>query len=167
MKCPECRKGDLLEKKSIPQQDLSRMFGVPVIVFGAPGLQCNECETVQTLGEVVNAVLPGLAAAMAQVSDLGPGEARFLRKTLDLTQSELAERLHISRSTIARWEDDHDGGLKGADSYALRSLVGMHFLDIDPKVAARIFASLKRTPRGFPPASYDLPFQDTGEQASA
>ncbi len=159
MRCPDCDKGELIEK-TIPVQDFSRVLGVPVLVHDAPGLQCEACGAVHQLGTVINTIIPWLAAEMAQVSDLGAAEARFLRKTLDLTQAELAEKLHISRSTVARWEDSGDGGLKGADSYALRSLVFMHFLDIDTTVAEEIFASLKRTPRGFPPQQYKMPFGD-------
>lgn len=164
MRCPECSNGNLIEKDSVPQQDVTRALGVPVLVFGAPALQCEACGAILTPGHVLEGVMPALAAAMAQVSNLGPREARFLRKTLDLTQTELAEKLNISRATVARWEDERDGGLKGADSYALRALVGTHFLGVNEKIAERIFHSLKETPKAFPPQRYGLPYRDNGAQ---
>ena len=33
-----------------------------------------------------------------------PSEIRDIRRRLDLTQAELAERLHVTRDTIASWE---------------------------------------------------------------
>jgi DNA-binding XRE family transcriptional regulator len=161
MNCPECKKGQLIEAKSLPERDVGRLLGLPsVLVVGAPGLSCEACGAVLTPGYVLDSLIPCLAAAIAAVSDLGSSEARFLRKTLGLTQSELAEKLNISRPTIARWEDEKQGGLKGADSYALRALVGTHFMDIDPNTAERIFRSLKETPRGFPPEHYMVPRRD-------
>lgn len=35
---------------------------------------------------------------------LSPGEIRFLRKTMDFTQAELAERLGNTSQSVARWE---------------------------------------------------------------
>lgn len=35
---------------------------------------------------------------------IAPDEIRAIRKSLDLTQAELAERLHVTRDTVANWE---------------------------------------------------------------
>jgi len=159
MKCPKCKHGELIEKRSIPKRDVGALLGLPaVLLIDAPGLQCDKCGEIITPGDVLEHVIRSLAAAMARVSELGPYEARFLRKTLDLTQSELAEKLNISRATVARWEDREQdgGGLKGADSYALRALVGTHFLGTWPKTAESIFSSLKETPKAFPPKPYQV-----------
>lgn len=154
MQCPECKQATLVRVEGVPTQEVGRLLGLrSVTLIGAPGLKCEGCKTVLVPGEIIDSLLPALAAQMAQVSDLGADEARFLRKTLGLTQSELADTLQISRATVARWESD-DGGLRGADSYALRALVGTHFIDLNRDVAEEIFASLKRAPRGGPPPSY-------------
>jgi transcriptional regulator with XRE-family HTH domain len=164
MKCPECKTGELVQNDRLPLQEVGHALGLESVqLIDEPGLQCEKCGSVMVTGELLATLIPMLAAAMAQISDLGADEARFLRKTLDLTQQELAERLQISRATIARWEDERDGGLRGADSYALRALVGTHFLDINPDIARQIFASLKATPKASPPPSYIL----DGLEASA
>ena len=98
-------------------------------------------------GPVVEAMHDVLARLIVQQNELRPKEVRFLRELLGMTQAQLAERLGLSRVTVARWETANvDIGT--VPSLALRTLAAWHLED--PRLAREIGApthkpGLKRT----------------------
>ncbi len=58
---------------------------------------------------------------------LAPNEVRFLRKTMDLTQEELAGKLEVSAQTVARWEKGSTA-IPGAPEKLLRILFHAAFM---------------------------------------
>jgi putative transcriptional regulator len=69
--------------------------------------------------------LPGLYAAIgeaiARKRDLSGAELRFLRKRLELGQSELADYLRVSEQTVSLWERGR-GEIPSSQSLLLRVL---------------------------------------------
>lgn len=160
MHCPNCDRDTMTFHQRVEVQDVGRLLGVPVHLYGFPGYVCSECKETMPTGELLDLTTTKLAVTMAGCSDLGPSEARFLRKAMQLTQAELAEKLQTSRATVARWESE-TGGLDGPSSFALRALVGTYFMPegeeptTSPE-AEQVFATLKKTPRASPPPTYEL-----------
>jgi DNA-binding transcriptional regulator YiaG len=115
--------------------------GLPVILIRAVEVeQCADC------GELLSKKIPNfqnLIAAMAvvRVTDalkLNGVDIRFLRKAMNWTGKELADRLGVSVETVSRWENGKD--LIGvANEKLLRLIVGtaMHedapAIDFDPQ----------------------------------
>lgn len=69
--------------------------------------------------------VPGLYAAIGEAiagkRDLDGAEVRFLRKRLELSQSELAEFLRVSEQTVSLWERGK-GEIPSSQSLLLRVL---------------------------------------------
>ena len=75
-------------------------------------------------GDVISAALVALAQKiLALPRVLTPQEAKFLRKRLQLSQKDLAERMSITRETVAAWECGQKP-LSPQNDYILR---GLHF----------------------------------------
>lgn len=137
MKCTECREGTL-RREIVSSHDIGGLLGLPAVVLvGAPLLKCPNCGAVHVPGPLLDTIIPDLASEVVQVPELTAHEARFLRKMIGLTQTELAERLELSRATIARWETD-DGVLGGAHSLALRAIVAMQLIQSHPALATKM-----------------------------
>jgi DNA-binding transcriptional regulator YiaG len=136
MKCTKCREGKL-ERRVVPSHEIGDLLGLPVILVKAPLLQCPKCGAVHVPGAILDNLIPALAAKVVGVADLTANETRFLRKVIGFTQNELAERMELSRATVARWETD-DSLLGGANSLALRALAAMHIMQDKPSLASQL-----------------------------
>ena len=75
--------------------------------FIVPNLEIPTCEACGE-GVITTFAADRVDAAFRQhLGLMSPAEIRSGRETLGLTQKELAERLHLSESTISRWENGH------------------------------------------------------------
>jgi DNA-binding transcriptional regulator YiaG len=69
---------------------------------------------------------------------LAPREIRFLRKTMDLTQAELADKLGNNAQSVARWEKG-ECEVPGPSEKLLRLTFIAHFMTDDERDALRKF----------------------------
>jgi DNA-binding transcriptional regulator YiaG len=102
--------------------DATAELGLPVVLTGRLRLlKCGSCGSLAAPGHLLeNAAQSAVLALLEKESLLSGREAQFLRKAaLSVGQVELAERLGVSRPTVARWEaeaalsSEHDFELKG------------------------------------------------------
>lgn len=129
--CSEC------EQKSLRHQTLSRyevsaLLGIEceVWVSEIPALICPKCKAVSLEGHVLETLEANIARFLISQLHLSSNEVKFLRKFLGLTQAELAERIGVSRPTVARWESSDT--ISPVDLYALRSCVGWSLVERFP-----------------------------------
>jgi putative zinc finger/helix-turn-helix YgiT family protein len=129
IQCFECRQGHYTEQ-IVENRDLSAFVGLDQVVLGrGPALVCDRCGNITFDGALLERVMASLARMIVTQSErLRPQEVRFLRKELDWTQAELAERLDLDRATIRRWETGETPVGRG-ESFVLRSLVAWHLQD--------------------------------------
>ena len=127
--CSTCGEGHLVERR-VPQLDLSDALGLPVVFVDAPALVCGHCGAQTADGSVIDAAAKLLVHHLVEHGDkLEPGEVRFLRSFLGMTQTELATRLGVqARLTVGRWEGE-GGGIDGANALALRLLAAAQLGD--------------------------------------
>lgn len=90
----------------------------------------SECETpygkgvsVEDADELHEVIARKLSLSKA---NLEPKEVRFLRKMMDLTQSELAKLLRCDAQTVARWEKGQTDKIPGAAEIVLRLIYLSH-----------------------------------------
>jgi DNA-binding transcriptional regulator YiaG len=105
-----CTKCQNLMERSVKAEHVEDLGGVIVKVLNAVILQRCSC------GEEMTAIpdLEGLARAVAIARALNPAcltgkEVRFIRRTLDMTQKEFAEKMELAPETVSRWENDRNG----------------------------------------------------------
>jgi YgiT-type zinc finger domain-containing protein len=129
IRCSNCRDGTMVPGH-VEDHDIGPLFGLDsVILTRAPALVCDRCGHVMLEGDVVDAARQSLARLLVErCVELRPSEARFLRETMNLTQAQLAERLHVIRGTITRWENG-DELLGPVQSFALRTLAAWALSD--------------------------------------
>ena len=129
IRCSICEKGTL-EPRRVKNHDFSVDAGLEgVTLVEAPALVCSTCGAVALEGEVIEGALEELTRQIFREGDeLRPREAAFLRRELGMTQPELAERLGVSRPTVARWETGEEP-LGRVQSLALRTLAAWHLGD--------------------------------------
>ena len=123
----KCDCGGRLEKIRLETFDFSWYVGIPVELRGVQGLRCDSCGFTTLSGQTINRAQESLVLTIANKREIlnGP-EARVLRGYLELTQAELAERMGITRETVARWEG---GGtlISPHHDYILRTFI---FVDL-------------------------------------
>jgi YgiT-type zinc finger domain-containing protein len=129
IRCSTCRDGTMAPSQ-VQDHDIGPLFGLDgVILTRAPALVCDRCGHVMLEGHVIEAARQSLARLVVErCVELRPTEARFLRETMNLTQAQLAERLHVIRGTITRWENGDDL-LGPIQSFALRTLTAWALSD--------------------------------------
>ncbi len=154
MECTKCREAKL-EERIVPKHEVGDLLGLPAVLVNAPLLQCPKCGAVHVPGHVLDFLIPALAAKVVAVSELAANETKFLRKVIGLTQNELADRLELSRATVARWEAD-DSVLAGTNSFALRALVAMHLMQDRPSLASELVPGFNRPEQTPPVRPYQL-----------
>ena len=144
MQCSSCHEGTMVAGR-VENYDATSIVGLEDVVLGsAPALVCDRCGHVMFEGRVVDIITRDLARLIIQhAEELRPGEARFLREVIGMTQAELAERLRINRATVNRWEtgDDVVGPVQ---SLALRTVAAWSLND--PALAREIGGPVPRPP---------------------
>lgn len=155
IRCSACNDGTMVSGH-VDNHDIGPLLGIDgVIVARAPALVCDHCGHVMLEGDVVDAARRSLARLLIEhCVELRPAEARFLRETMNMTQAELAERLHIIRGTITRWENG-DEPLGPIQSFALRTLAAWS-LDNGEKLAREIAARNEKAALSRPAPPYRI-----------
>lgn len=156
MRCSSCRTGKLVPTR-LADQEMGPWLGLESVrIDGLPALRCDECQGLTFDGSVLDALTQGVAKMFAmQSGDLWPQEARFLRKFLSATQTELAARLGVDRTTVTRWETG-EAPLTRPHASALRVHVALHLAGLDPTTAGELDRTIahppsRPVPRGLPP----------------
>lgn len=144
IRCDVCGKGHL-KRVTVPRHDVSAVVGLEgVTLINAPALVCSSCGAVTLEGSVLDEAAELLTVMLVEQGDaLTAGEIRYLRRVLDMTQSELADRLGMHRTTVARWEIG-EVPIGKAESMAVRALVAMQLVAEHPKLAKELAAKFAR-----------------------
>lgn len=144
MRCDVCGKGTY-RAQVLPRHDVGELLGLEgVTIVGARALVCDACGEVMLEGETLGRAQDGLRLLLVtQDGPLSAGEVRFLRKSLEMTQERLAERLAVHRTTVARWETG-EVPIGQAESVALRALAAMKIVQDQPKLVKEIAGSFLR-----------------------
>jgi putative zinc finger/helix-turn-helix YgiT family protein len=138
IECDICGEGHY-QRRVLDRYDASPLVGVEgVTLVGAPALVCSSCNAVMLEGGALDEALEALTLVLVETDGaLRPKETKFLRNALDMTQEELAERLGVHRTTVARWEIG-EVPMGKAESMALRALAAMRLLSDKPKLAKEL-----------------------------
>ena len=103
---PKCECGGTFKPAKLSNFDFAADSGIPSFLDGAPGWKCSTCGHEVLRGEVINASLFFLAMdIVAMPHRLSADFARYLRRSMQITQQELASRMGIARETVASWEN--------------------------------------------------------------
>jgi putative zinc finger/helix-turn-helix YgiT family protein len=158
MRCPSCREGELVPLE-LEDHEMGPWLGLESVrVERVPALRCDACGGMTFDGASLDAVLRATARLLVrQAGDLWPAEARFLRKFLATTQTELAARLGVDRTTVTRWETGQEP-IGRANAASLRAHVALHLAGLDPASAEELDRELAHAPpRALPPGRYVVP----------
>ena len=138
IECDICGEGSY-EHRVLDRYDASPLIGVDgVTLVGAPAWVCRKCNAVMLEGSALDEALEALTLVLIETDGpLRPKETKFLRNALDMTQEDLAERLGVHRTTVARWEID-EVQMGKAESMALRALAAMRLLSDKPKLVKEV-----------------------------
>ncbi|MDX6443759.1 MAG: hypothetical protein QOH71_833 [Blastocatellia bacterium] len=80
-----------------------------VVLQGIEIIRCKACGNEDPIIPQVNGLMRLLAVAViCKPYRLRGDEIRFLRKFLHKTGAELAQLLHVNKSTVSKWENDDD-----------------------------------------------------------
>lgn len=122
IRCSNCSEG-ILRRGKTRDHNIGPLFGLDLVLLDrAPAHVCSHCGHVVLEGDVIEAARRDLALFIVKNrTSLAPREVRFLRETIGMTQTQLAERLDIIRGTVTRWETG-EGDLGPVQSFALRTL---------------------------------------------
>jgi transcriptional regulator with XRE-family HTH domain len=102
---PKCECGGTFKPVTLRKFDFSGYAGLPSSLDGAPGWKCDSCQREMLHGQVINASLFFIAMDIVGFPHrLTAGFARYLRRSMQITQQELADRMGIARETVASWE---------------------------------------------------------------
>jgi putative zinc finger/helix-turn-helix YgiT family protein len=136
--CDVCGEGHY-RPRVLDRYDAGPLLGLEgVTLVRAPALVCTSCGAIMVEGPTLEEALEALTVVLVQGDDaLQPKEIKFLRGVLDMTQEELAERLGVHRTTVARWEIA-EVSIGRAESMALRALAAMRLLSEKPKLAREL-----------------------------
>lgn len=123
--CDEC--GEAMERVVLATFDFTMWAGMPTQLKDAPGYRCAKCKGETLPGAVVNVALMLVAlSCIERPHRLTAEQARFVRRSLEITQQELADRMGIARETVAHWEcgereisPQHDLILRGMVIHAI------------------------------------------------
>jgi len=100
-----CECGGELRSAKLDGYDFSDYVGLNVTVSGVEGFKCTKCGGETVDGSLVNLVMNYTIMQVAKSPRrLNGAEARYLRRTLHVTQEELADKMGIDRVTVADWE---------------------------------------------------------------
>lgn len=100
-----CECGGTLRSVTLKDFDFTNWSGVPSRLEAVPGYRCSACGGETLPGAVINTILCMMSLAAIRLPHRLPAElARFVRRILQITQQELADRMGIARETVAQWE---------------------------------------------------------------
>lgn len=100
-----CQCGGILRPVFLKQFDFTNWAGIPSRLEEVPALRCDTCEGETIPGAVINLTLHFMCMDMLRMPHRLPGECtKFLRRVLEVTQQELADRMGVVRETVAQWE---------------------------------------------------------------
>lgn len=104
---PQCECGGTFKRVTLTNFDFSRYSGLPSFLDGVPGWKCGSCKREMLLGQAINISLFFIAMLIVRSPGrLTPGFARYLRRSMQITQQELADRMGVARETVASWESN-------------------------------------------------------------
>lgn len=104
---PKCECSGTFKPVTLRSFDFSRYSGLPSHLDGAPGWRCGSCQREMLHGQVINASLFLIAMNIVSFPHRLTAElARYLRRSMQITQQELADRMGIARETVAGWESN-------------------------------------------------------------
>ena len=140
-----CTKCQGLMERTVKEEHVEDLGGVVVRLRDAVILQRCSC------GDEMTAIpdLEGLARAAAIARALNPArlsgkEVRFMRRVLDMTQKDFAEKMDLSAEHVSRWENDRNpNGVGGMSEKLVRHNVCalLHkdgVCDYDPKAIVNL-----------------------------
>lgn len=138
IKCDICGKGRF-RNRILDKYDAGALVGLEhVTLVHAPAQVCGSCGAVILDGAVLERAMQELTVVLIESDGaLLPAEVKFLRAALDMTQEQLAERLGLHRTTVARWEIG-EVPIGQAESMALRALAAMRLFAEKPKLASAV-----------------------------
>jgi putative zinc finger/helix-turn-helix YgiT family protein len=156
--CDVCGKGRY-RTKTLERHDAGALLGLDgVTLVRVPALVCDKCGAVILDGAALDRAAEALTLVVVEGDGaLRPGEVRFLRNALDMTQEALADRLGVHRTTVARWEIG-EVAIGQAESVALRALAAMQVLEQKPKLAREVASKFAKpgTKRALPPYEIEV-----------
>lgn len=84
--------------------------GLPAVELqGVEIVKCGKCGNEEVIIPRMNELMRLLAlAVVSRPVRLRGEEVRFLRKYLNMTQSQFAELIHVHKSSLSKWENDED-----------------------------------------------------------
>jgi DNA-binding transcriptional regulator YiaG len=103
----KCACGGTLHRQQVPELDFSKYVGggLRVSLENSPAWVCDTCKGVTLDGEVIDTGRKAVVLLLIEIPErFGPNLAKLIRRLLDLTQQELAERMGVNRVTVADWE---------------------------------------------------------------
>lgn len=136
-KCSECRIGDVKEQTAPYRYGAG---GLPnVVLLGVTTGRCVNCGVETMTLPRISQLHRVLAAALAtKATHLTPNEARFLRKYLGFSTTELAGIMGIAPETISRWESAKSAQPIGGTSERLLRLIAMRDRPIEEYPSERL-----------------------------
>lgn len=94
-----------MKRVILPKFDFTVWSGVPSELVDVPGYRCSLCARETIPGGVINTSLRALSLEMIRLPHrLSAESAKYLRRTLEITQQELSDRMGLARETVAQWE---------------------------------------------------------------
>jgi DNA-binding transcriptional regulator YiaG len=106
MKCSACGSLAKVVRGSYPFTEC----GLPnVVLQGIELIRCSKCKNEDAIIPRVNELMRVLALAVVSKPYRLRGEdVRFLRKYLRMTNDEFARLIHIDKTNLSKWENNHD-----------------------------------------------------------
>ena len=124
-----CECGSNLRPAFVNEYDATVELGIPAKLVGqVPGLSCDQCGVFVVSMTALQGASESAVEIVLQLDRCLTGkEARFLRKAvLAVSQEGLADKLGMSRPTVARWETSTS--LNSSQDFDLRGIVVGHII---------------------------------------
>jgi transcriptional regulator with XRE-family HTH domain len=103
---PKCECGGSFKPATLNNFDFTSYAGIPSFLDGVPGWKCGSCHREMLRGDVINASLVMIMLDLVTLPHRLSAEfARYLRRSIQITQQELADRMGVDRVTVANWEN--------------------------------------------------------------
>ena len=131
-----------------------------VQLVGVDLIKCNECGNVDPILPGMTSLMQCLArAVISKPWKLAGEEIRYLRKYLGMTADAFGKHLGVDKTTVSKWENDHDPISDTSDRLVRAVALAMgEGLLADSGEAVRKFPDIRGTAR---PGEYRY---DTGTQ---